>query len=268
MEELSMYNPKESMLRKAQMRMLEMLVEVDKICHNHNIPYWIDSGTLLGAVRHKGFIPWDDDVDICVLRSDYPKIKEILQRELPKWYVFVDSDTDNYYFDACGRVKSINSRVEIPEYRFQKEQGIYIDIHPMEQLSSPMHKYIGEKLYGKIFRHRHNSGKAVTSSWLRRIITKTVSCCLYPYVSGLISLMRWYGSHHPNVVVYGFGIPYIQGHYFQPSWIFPLVEIEFEGKKVCAPNNVDAYLRSTYGNYMQIPPEEKRVVHAHNWEIW
>ena len=90
MEDFSQYNPEGSTLRKAQMRMLEMLVEVDTICRKHNIPYWIDFGTLLGAVRHKGFIPWDDDMDISVYEKDYNRLREVLVKELPETRVYQD----------------------------------------------------------------------------------------------------------------------------------------------------------------------------------
>ena len=104
-EDLSKYNPEGSTLRKAQLRMLEMLIEIDKICRKHTIPYWIEFGTLLGAVRHKGFIPWDDDADICVMEKDYKYLREILIRELPSKYAFQDTTTDKYAFFTYGRVR-------------------------------------------------------------------------------------------------------------------------------------------------------------------
>ena len=83
-EDFSKYNGEGTILRKAQLRMLDMLIEVDKICRKYNIQYWLDFGTLLGAVRHQGFIPWDDDLDICVLRKDYKRLRKVLIAELPK----------------------------------------------------------------------------------------------------------------------------------------------------------------------------------------
>ena len=84
MEDYSVYNGEGTVLRKAQMHMVDILVEIDRICRKHDIPYWIDFGTLLGAVRHKGFIPWDDDLDISILRKDRKLIfKERRIEDLP-----------------------------------------------------------------------------------------------------------------------------------------------------------------------------------------
>ena len=87
------FNPDGSLLRRQQLRMLEILVEIDKICQHHQIPYWLSSGTLIGAVRHNGFIPWDDDLDIEMMRSDYLRLMDILPRELPSWLAFLCEST-------------------------------------------------------------------------------------------------------------------------------------------------------------------------------
>lgn len=77
-----------NILRKAQLRMLNILLEIDRICQKNNIEYWLAEGTLLGAVRNKGFIPWDDDIDICMLREDYNKFIKIAPKELNSEYFF------------------------------------------------------------------------------------------------------------------------------------------------------------------------------------
>ena len=77
------FNPDGSLLRRQQLRMLELLEVIDVICRKHQIPYWLSSGTLIGAARHKGFIPWDDDLDIEMLRSDYLRLLKVLPQELP-----------------------------------------------------------------------------------------------------------------------------------------------------------------------------------------
>ena len=93
------FNPEGSLLRRQQMRMLDILIEVDKICKKHDIRYWLSSGTLIGAVRHNGFIPWDDDLDIEMMRSDYLRLMKVLPSELPEWLALQNDETDpNYFF--------------------------------------------------------------------------------------------------------------------------------------------------------------------------
>lgn len=266
-EDFSKYNGEGTPLRNAQLRMVEILKEVDGIFRRNNIDYWIDAGTLLGAVRHGGFIPWDDDVDISLRREDYDRAREALQKELPKSMVFVDWTTDKNYFDACGRVKSRNSHVDLPIYRFQKEQGIWVDIFPMETLATYKEKLWGEKIFGKVFRHAHNEGLAVKKSRLAYWLTRFLALLLYPMGYMIISFFRYRGRKHANVITYGFALCTVYPKH-QPEWIFPTQDIEFENLVVRAPHDYKSYLTEFYGNYMQIPPKEKRVVHSNNWKIW
>lgn len=116
------------------MRMLEILVEVDKICKKHDIPYWLSSGTLIGAFRHNGFIPWDDDLDIEMLRKDYLRLLQVLPDELPDWLALQNDETDPAYFFFFTKVRDRRSRMlEQNGYdRMWQEQGIFIDILPVE----------------------------------------------------------------------------------------------------------------------------------------
>src|SRR3954468_16666800 len=97
-DDLSIYNPEGSELRRAQLKMLEILDIFDKICRKHNIKYWLACGTLLGARRHGGFIPWDDDLDVVVLQSDYNKIISVLKAELPENLKLQSRETDEKYW--------------------------------------------------------------------------------------------------------------------------------------------------------------------------
>ena len=101
------FNPEGSLLRRQQMRMLEILVEIDKICKKHDIRYWLSSGTLIGAMRHNGFIPWDDDLDIEMMRSDYVRLMEVLPSELPDWLALQNDETDPNYFFSTDDTKAI-----------------------------------------------------------------------------------------------------------------------------------------------------------------
>ena len=105
------FNPDGSLLRRQQMKMLEILLEVDKICKKHNIRYWLSSGTLIGAMRHDGFIPWDDDLDIEMMRSDYLRLMKVLPAELPEWLALQNDETDPNYFYFYAKVRDRRSRM-------------------------------------------------------------------------------------------------------------------------------------------------------------
>ncbi len=110
MEDLSHYNPEGSVLRKAQMKMLEILDAFIEICDRHNINYWLACGTLLGARRHGGFIPWDDDLDVAILQSDYKKLLSILKEELPQNLKLQAKETDKNYWYYFAKIRDTNSR--------------------------------------------------------------------------------------------------------------------------------------------------------------
>ena len=130
MEDYSKYNGEGTSLRKAQLREVEILVEIDKICRKHNIKYWIDFGTLLGAVRHKGFIPWDDDLDICMLSEDYKKFLTIAPQELPEWLFIQNNDTDPSYRRSICKIRDLNSFFveQYDDFSAPYKKGIFIDI--------------------------------------------------------------------------------------------------------------------------------------------
>ena len=120
------FNPEGSVLRQHQLRMLELLKVIDCICKKHDIPYWLSSGTLIGAARHKGFIPWDDDLDIEMMREDYLRLIKILPEELPDNLALQTHETDPNYIFIFGKLRDTDYD------RNFTYQGIYIDIFPME----------------------------------------------------------------------------------------------------------------------------------------
>lgn len=134
MEKISNYNTDGTMLRKQQERMFEMLCVIDDICVKNEINYWLSGGTLLGAVRHGGFIPWDDDLDIQLMKDDYNKLLGLLKTELPEQYQLQTSKTDRNYFARYAKVRDVNSLLEDSDYTLgYKYKGIFIDIFSVEK---------------------------------------------------------------------------------------------------------------------------------------
>lgn len=268
MEDLSKYNPEGSLLRKMQLRMLEMLTAVDKVFRNNNIQYWMGFGTLLGAARHKGFIPWDDDIDLCIMRSDYKKARQALIDELPDQFVFQDSSTDKYAFFNYARIRDTHSKCDYPHFRKLKEQGLWLDIFMFDTVPSSKALKFVDNLYRRTYHETHHFGDVAYSSPLKKWLNKTAGYVLHPISLILFHTTNWIGkiSNTQYVGRYGLKVDRV----YRTEYIFPLCELEFEGHRFLAPNNWDAHLREEYNDYMQIPPENKReqILDLTKVEIW
>ncbi len=269
MENLSSCNQETPTLRDVQLRLLDILVEIDKVCRKHNIQYWIDYGTLLGAVRHKGFIPWDDDIDICVMAKDYDSIRKALIAELPEQYALQDTTTDKYVFIRPGRVRDRHSYAAYPHFAKLKEQGLWVDIFQADRAITKSAKQFVDFFYRRTFREIHHYGDVAYKSSLKRWVYRLLAYLLHPFTAFAMHASTWIASCGKKGLLSHYAFNY------SPMWaleknIFPLTEVEFEGHRFFAPGNYDAHLRMRYGDYMQLPPEEKRRVHLNlsNIKIW
>ncbi len=251
---------KASQLRNVQMKQMAILKQIDGICQKHNIDYWLDGGTLLGAVRHKGFIPWDDDIDIAMRASDIERFEKAAKEELPEWLFLQNRQTDPFCKEDITKVRDLNSLyIEYSDTFYEPyERGIYVDIFPMVPYPSVSRGFIK-----KVCR-----GYSVANSILskpQRISLRSLAEFLYFSIKKRILGIMWKTAcalkskdeFFSNIIQQnGYGIMH------RTKDIFPVSTISFEDTTFCAPCNPDAYLSDLYGNYMQMPPEEKRKGHA------
>lgn len=246
------YNPEGSHLRQTQLELLEMLKELDKICKQHNIRWWLSSGTLLGAARHKGFIPWDDDIDIVLFKRDYKKLSKILSKLDDERFVFQTMRNDVEYINVFGKFRKRNDDVAIvtnPRHRYYKWAGQFIDIFSIEKINHP-----STRAAKVIYLNMQHLTEYIGIKWLRRALVRLVELlCLgiiHPILR-LVGLINPKGEYH-----YTLGTGWDK-HTFYESDILPLTTIEFEGCEFPAPKNVDNYLSNVYGNWRELPTEEQ-----------
>lgn len=255
------FNPEGSMLRRQQHKMLEMVKELDRICRKYHIPYFLYGGTLLGAIRHKGFIPWDDDLDVGLMRKDYQRLMEVLPQELPEHIALQNNDTDPNYFYFFAKLRDRHSLLEeeSPYDRVFKERGIFIDIFPFDHQRMWTH-LLGEPLQGhtfKIFRTAKNLSWAMRKirfiTWVNRHIT-------FPILRGISRITAG------KTLTYDYGIPF---HIvFDEKDIFPLSTHEFEGVQLSVPGNSHQMLQTQFGDYMQLPNLDHLQSHTSKLEIY
>lgn len=257
---------KNATLRRAQLRMLHILEVVDGICRREGIPYWLDAGTLLGAVRHKGFIPWDDDMDICILRKDYKRFRKAALASLPDDLAYQDWTTDPNHFEMSPRIRDLHSLFDQPESRCQKYRGLFLDVILVERVPSMRVKKFICFFYRRVTREMHNYGKVAYKSPVRRVVVKAVAYLAWPFVWLMTSVARLYAAAIKSDVMSRY-----YTHFPAPrciSDIFPCKDIEFEGEMFSAPAHPDRYLEKMFGDYMTLPPESERGGHYCPIEVY
>lgn len=253
-EDFSKYNGDGTTLRKAQLRMLDILIEVDKICKKHNLTYWIAGGTLLGAVRHGGFIPWDDDLDINMMRKDYKKLLKILPNELSNHFILQNAQNCKYYPLTFSKVRDkFSIFYESNNPKKLKNQGLFIDIFPVEPILSIKLKNLIDSFYGRAFR--------ATKGYYNDITKMIIGYLIYP-ISYLAVLLARLLAIVSRSSIYADPYGFQSSRFHELNSILPCRPIQFEGKTVMGPANPEKWLSAHYDNYMQIPPENQRAIHS------
>lgn len=252
------YNPEGSDLRRLQYRMLDILIAFDKICTKYQLPYWLEGGTLIGAVRHGGFIPWDDDLDVQMLRKDMKKLLKVLPEELPSDMMIQTHKTDKYYLRHIPRIRDLNSRLIVSDkgdWKDYKYQGAFIDILPVDYTSF---RFLLLRKVSFLLKWKRIYLWGILSGINPAIKYYPFLICfkMEQFVFGLyMKIGRSFKSSKIDFSIYGLDF---YGLNMDADIIFPLKKMNFEGHLFNVPNKVDEFLRKYYGDYMQLPPEEKR----------
>lgn len=245
----------------------EILNVIHGICIEHNLRYSLAYGTLIGALRHKGFIPWDDDIDIMMPREDYEKLMTIWSQVAPDGYLLQNYHICSDYTNNFAKVvKDHTTFLQNEEDRTKSfHKGLFVDIFPADRVAPGLLmrkiQFVAcavNLLYSREYRSGI-SGMTGIAENLLLALPKYFHLKLRDMAERVIK--RW------NKIDSGqyFFPCTIQccKRYYSPDLFQNLIDIEFNGKKYSAVSGYDAYLRKTYGDYMQLPPEEERIWKHH-----
>ena len=258
-------------IRDVQAVELEMLSVFDSICRKHSIPYQLFGGTLLGAVRHRGFIPWDDDIDVAMKRKDYEFFLTVCEKELGDAYFLQTCFSDPKSVIQFAKIRKNNTKYENSvDNLAASHTGIWIDIFPLdnvkrESISTKWQRFQIQFLYAMSTASVPNRIRVSPKRWkriVRKVLSKGLKIISKSQVDKkLLKVFKRYEKKETGLISHltmG-GTKSVYERYMQQSEEFDdLLELEFCGHQFWAPRNYDEILKNIYGDYMTLPPEEER----------
>lgn len=246
---------------------LSILLRFDYFCKEHNLNYFLSGGTLLGAIRHQGFIPWDDDIDVCMPRPDYEKFIKIFDAKNEN--LLVKSYSNGTFSAPFTKIIDLNTKVRSIYISNEEQTGLWIDIFPVDGLPSgdaeTFDIYKRVSFYRKILilcDARLGEG----TTWVRKIskfFLKPIALMIGKKrcASIIEKIARKYPYEtlsHVGAITWGL---YGPGEKMKKAEFEKSVSVEFEGYNFPAFSCWDSYLKGLYGDYMKLPPVEKRKTH-------
>lgn len=258
---------------------LEGLLYIKKVCEENNITYFLASGSLLGAIKYKGYIPWDDDIDICLKRSDYNKLLKVMDKENNKEYkLLTPYNTKDYYYPyaklVCTKTKVIENAKDIKEY------GVFIDVFPIDYFDN-IKKFRNIKhirnLCTRRMKIKNNKEKAnLKESVPKKVLFKKIKNFQYSVISFVTLPLGYtfYAKFLDKISSRSKRGKYIGILYKNPYKCFDaklfdeIAEYVFEGYTFTSVKNYDDYLTNLYGDYRKDLPIDKRYSHHQIKAYW
>lgn len=240
-------------IRQIQRKMLDIMLEVDRICEKYSLRYLLDGGTMLGAVRHKGFIPWDDDADIMMPRDDYDRFMKIAEKEMRVPYVFQCIENTREYPYNFGKVFD-TSTVYTEKFtaKLNISHGIYVDIFPMDYVDQQDYlkhaEIIGHYTMLRYYKLGISKGpKAIIGKLLPLSLINARATDHMKYrkdKSRFVCKLCHHGKNKPPIDI---------------SLFNDTIKVPYEDAHLRVPAAYDSFLTGRYGDYMKLPPQDEQV---------
>jgi len=254
----------ENQLRKLQLTQVEILKVIDKLCRKYDIPYSLYAGTLLGAVRHKGFIPWDDDLDICMSRENYNRFQQAWETDKPEGYLLQNKENAPDFTQSFTKIRKVNSTCQLKvEIGLQYHMGIYVDVFPVDRFPEGKLRQLEFRLNCMLY-------QLFSREFLPPESSRIVKC-----ICGLILMVtpkRWINHirgwllkhitrYSDDTSLPGITIETMAAlnTLYPADMLDNYVRLPFEDGEFQCFADWDGNLRRKFGDYMQLPPEEERT---------
>jgi lipopolysaccharide cholinephosphotransferase len=251
----------ETPLRQAQLVMLRLLRAFHEICEEEGLRYWLDAGTLLGAIRHRGFIPWDDDVDVLMPREDYARFCAAAPSALPADMFFQSSETDPGFACPWIKIRDRYSHIDEATGPYPYSQAIFIDVFPAVLETGRQHAW--RDFYSLLPPLGKRPEWPSRSLPLASNAKRTLVCaaqCAFLGLTALPFVRKPFLSYlERGDRAWAYEPPIRWRNLFPEDVVFPRSKVLFEGFEFWGPADPDRYLSGYYGDYMTLPPPEKRV---------
>lgn|SRR5690625_797717 len=269
----------ETTSEEVRSRQLKILLEIDSLCKAQDIKYVLFAGTLLGAVRHSGFIPWDDDIDVAMTRHEYNRFLQACQKHLSSDFFLQSFRTDPEYFNQHVRIRLNNTVFMQGQYKeFEMHHGIFVDVFPFDNAfpNNPARrlKHITSirfvRFISKLFNYGTNKRFVASHpSIFKRLSYRVLHPLLriFPkhrinyFYERQITKMNSFNSKFCTHLTWRMSQKYYGAYMAEKSFFDDTIALNFEGHNFPAPKNYDKWLTSIYGDYMTPPPKRYRKPH-------
>lgn len=260
-------------VRKVQ---LEILIEFDRVCKEHDIHYNLHFGTLLGAIRHQGFIPWDDDIDLAMTRENYDKFIDIFKGNLDEKYFVQTYETDPNFFRPYMRIRKNDTVFVQRHYQdLDIHHGVFIDIFPFDSVyeeksrEKKRYKYLTSLRKLNVIKH---FGVDEQANIVKKLLQKTIDklmpqLAFNRYLTKVMTKRNKENLSYINLVADYSTMDNFDKYLIKKDDFLDSVPANFEGHEFPIPRNYEQVLVDSYGDYMQLPPEEERIPHHQVIEI-